>query len=363
MTPSRSDAGMFEPICAIGLMSGTSGDGVDAALVQTDGETQFKFLDAITLPYESDCRERLLSIAQTAATIDTVADIEQKITEIHLQACQSLLERNTVTPQLIGFHGHTIRHDAERGITHQIGNASHLAMKLGCSVVSDFRRCDLANGGSGAPLAPLFHQQMLSRVPKPTAVLNLGGVANVTWLGTDQQILSGDTGPGCGLLDAWVLKKTGNLFDRDGLLSASGNVVDDIVERALDSSYFRLPLPKSADRFQFEFPEIEQLSIEDGAATLCAITVAAIASAASEFPETPDSLWVTGGGSHNPTMMRMLSAHFRDVRPIEEAGLRSDSLEAECFGWLAVRRLRGLPTSLPQTTGCSRPTCGGLLTP
>ncbi len=350
---------------AIGLMSGTSADGVDAALVRTDGEAEFDFVDALTQPYEDGFRRSLLNIARQDVPLEQVLIVEQQITDIHARACQRLLDRNSSLKelvQIVGFHGHTIRHRPEQKLTQQVGDASRLAQSLSIPVVSDFRRRDLAAGGQGAPLASLFHQQLFAHQEKPTMVLNLGGVANITWIGHGDEIRAGDTGPGCGLLDAWIMQHTGRSFDCDGKLASQGNVDRQIVEAAMQHPFFREPIPKAADRFDFDSIRFDDLTVADGAATLCAITVAGIASVVDQLPSAPRTVWVTGGGARNPVLMNQLRQRFGFVRPVEQAGLRSDSLEAECFAWLAVRRLRNLPTALPKTTGCRHPTCGGQIT-
>lgn len=360
------DATNSIPILAIGLMSGTSGDGVDAAIVKTNGESQFEFLKAITLPYDQQLRQRILRIAQSDVALNEVLRVEREVTQHHVTACKLLLqEQPGLQPDVIGFHGHTIRHVPAERLTWQIGDASKLAAAMKCCVVSDFRKRDLAAGGQGAPLAPLFHQQLLANTTAnkcPAVVLNLGGVANVTWLGDNGEILAGDVGPGCGLLDAWSLQQLGEPYDANGELASQGEVQRHVVEATMAQPFFQARLPKSADRFQFAVQDIDKLSAEDGAATLCAITVAGIKTAVQQhLPQHPNFVWVCGGGVHHPVIMAMLRDEFENVEPIEAAGLRSDSLEAECFAWLAVRRLRGLPTSLPETTGCVQPTCGGLI--
>ena len=355
----------FNPILALGLMSGTSADGVDAALLLTDGESQIEFLDALTLPYENTLHRRLIEAAQSDIPLVDVLHLERDITRVHIRACNELQLQSSRDVQelvVVGFHGHTIRHDARNGVTWQLGNASLLASRTEKRVVSDFRRADIAQGGQGAPLAPLFHQNLLEAVEKPTLVLNLGGVANITWLGKNGAISAGDTGPGCGLLDAWVTRRAGQIMDEDGLLALTGTVDDELVRRALDHEYFQRDFPKSADRFEFDFVDVNSLSTKDGAATLCALTVQGVAAAVDRMPERPKHCWVTGGGSKHPVMMKMLRERLGHAEPIEALGFSGDHLEAQCFAWLAVRRLRGLPTSLPETTGCERATCGGSVT-
>jgi anhydro-N-acetylmuramic acid kinase len=260
---------------AVGLMSGTSGDGVDAALLDTDGENKIGFLGGLTLPYEDDLRGRLLEASQHDVPLTELLRVEKEVSEHHVNAVRQLLSENPKLAkkvELVGFHGHTVRHSAGDGISMQIGNPWILARALGLPIVCDFRRCDIAGGGQGAPLVGMFHRALFSKEPRPTVVLNLGGVANVTWLGEKDEIIAGDTGPGCGLIDEWAQTMADMPHDRDGRLALAGKVDRETVEAALDSPFFGLPLPKSADRFDFDHVDVSALSVEDGAATLCAVT-------------------------------------------------------------------------------------------
>ena len=347
---------------AVGLMSGTSGDGVDAALLETDGETKIGFLGGITLPYDSDLRARLLEASQHDIPLNELLQIEADITDHHVQAVKQLFSQQAKLAkkvELVGFHGHTIRHLPGSGMTLQIGNPWILARELNLPVVSDFRRCDMAAGGQGAPLVAMFHRALFSDEPRPTLVLNLGGVANVTWLGDHDEIIAGDTGPGCGLLDEWAVTMADMPHDRDGHLAAAGEIDTETVEAALATPFFQQPLPKSADRYDFDHVDVSHLSVEDGAATLCAVTAEAVYRAVAKLPRMPKCTWVTGGGVHHPVMMKLLSQRLGKIRVVNEFGLNPDTLEAECFAWLAVRQQRGLPLTIPETTGCDQPRAGG----
>ena len=358
------------PRLAVGLMSGTSADGIDAAFVRTDGEQDYQFVDFAHFPYEPKFQSRLIRCAavRAAQTPPTLADskvdteqLEYRLTELHSQAIESLLARTQdAKPDLIGFHGHTILHAPANRFTHQIGNAQLLADATEVPVVHDFRSDDIEAGGQGAPLVPLFHQMLFADSLQPCAVVNIGGVANVTWL-DHGKIIAGDTGPGCGMLDSWMQSNLGMSFDRDGAVAQQGIVHQEIVQRTKEHGYFQKKMPKSADRFDFcKLASLDGLNAADGAATLCELTAMTIADAIQAIG-TPRVTWVSGGGSRNPQIMRRLVERLGKVKPIEDYGLRSDSLEAECFAWLAVRRLRNLPTSVPSTTGCSRPTSGGAI--
>ncbi len=347
-------------------MSGTSADGIDVAALHTDGESTIKYLGSSTAPYPANVRDALLRVAEHDISLVEVLRIEQQITKIHAQSVQQLLTDVSLAPRdvhVIGFHGHTIRHLPDEGLTWQIGNALLLSERTGIRVVSDFRRRDMAAGGQGAPLAALFHAALLpEKIEKPVAVLNIGGVANVTWIGSDGTILAGDTGPGCGLLDRWCQSQTGQPLDHDGELALQGRVNQVSVEQSLDQPFFQQPFPKSADRFDFGHINMSHLSPADGAATLCAITAAAIAAAMQQMPTMPKRTFVTGGGGQHPVLMQQLRERLPGIASVSDIGWRPDSLEAECFAWLAVRSLRGLPLSLPSTTGVRQPTRGGMAT-
>ena len=348
---------------AIGLMSGTSCDGVDAAILETDGESQISFLGGVTLSYEDDLRGRLREASQHDVPIEEVLRLEKEVSEAHLQATRQLLDQHSKLRKrvsVLGFHGHTIRHIPREGLTMQIGNPWILAKELMIPVVTDFRRCDMSLGGQGAPLVAMFHRALFTSEPRPTLVLNLGGVANVTWLGKNDEIIAGDTGPGCGLIDEWAQTMADLPHDRDGQLASAGKVDLPTVEEAMAAPYFSQSLPKSADRYDFDHVDVSGLSVEDGAATLCAVTVEAIFRAVQELPSPSEIIYVTGGGVHHPVVMRMLEEKLGEVHNVRELGLNPDTLEAECFAWLAVRHQLQLPLTFPETTGCSTPVSGGV---
>lgn len=350
---------------SIGLMSGTSADGVDAALLKTDGEGQIEFLGGLTLPYDPVLRSRVLEASQHDVPTTELLRLERDVTLHHAKAVEALREAqpgSSAKAELIGFHGHTVRHAPDEQLTMQLGNPWLLAEKSGLPVVSDFRRRDIAIGGQGAPLAAMFHRALFADDPLPVAVLNLGGVANVTWVGEEGALIAGDTGPGCGLLDEWAQEMAGVPHDQDGRLALAGKVDEGIVQAALRAPFFARPLPKAADRYDFDHVDVSTLGVEDGAATLCAVTARAVIEAVKRLPAQPTTLWATGGGVHHPVIMQMLGEHFSEVRRVDERKLSAETLEAECFAWLAVRRMRNLPLTMPETTGCREPVCGGVIT-
>ncbi len=229
-------------------------------------------------------------------------------------------------------------------------------------MVADFRSADVAAGGEGAPLAPLYHAALAASLPKPIAILNLGGVGNVTWIGEAGEILAFDTGPGNALIDDWVRRHTGAAADVDGALARAGRASAAHVARFLQHPYFtRLP-PKSLDRDDFPDALPDGLSLEDGAATLTEMTAAAVATGCRHFPVPAREWLVCGGGRHNPALMAALARRLgMPVRPVEAVGWNGDALEAQAFAYLAVRSAAGLPLSLPSTTGVPRPMPGGRL--
>jgi anhydro-N-acetylmuramic acid kinase len=266
---------------------------------------------------------------------------------------------------VIGFHGQTILHAPDARRTWQIGDAALLAHMCRMPVVHDFRGADVAAGGQGAPFAPLFHAAMAASLPKPLLIVNIGGVANMTYLGEGGEIIACDTGPGNGPLDDLAQKYLGEPYDKDGALAASGQVDAGRLQSLLSHPYFARPAPKSLDRLTFSgliAQATAGLSPADAAATLAAFSVAAIAS--TTLPAAPLRVLVCGGGRKNPVLMAGLAKAFSvPVQPVEAAGWDGDALEAQCFAFLSVRSLRGLPLSLPGTTGVRTPMLGGRLAP
>lgn len=349
---------------AIGLMSGTSLDGVDAAWLETDGERIGRFGPALTLPYDAALRADLRTLLDRAPTLPPddarLADAAHRLTLRHAEAVAAL----GMAADIIGFHGQTILHRPAARRTWQIGDAAFLARRTGLPVAHDFRSADVAAGGEGAPLAPVFHAALAAGLERPLAVLNIGGVANVTFVGADGTLLACDTGPGNGPLDDWAQCHLGTPFDRDGALAASGRTDAAVLARLLALPYFARPAPKSLDRLDFAAAlaasGLDALAAADGAATLVAFLVEAVA--CTRLPAPPLRWLVTGGGRRNAAVMAALRARLSaPVAAVESVGWDGDALEAQCFGLLAVRVQRGLPLSFPGTTGVAAPLAGGRL--
>jgi anhydro-N-acetylmuramic acid kinase len=362
----------------VGLMSGTSMDGIDAALLRTDGRDRVEALSFLTIPYDDGIRARLRGCLGRTDGGEPVAEVERELTDAHADAVRRLLDQAGVAPadvELIGFHGHTIHHDPDRRMTRQIGDGARLAAATGIAVVNDFRSADVAAGGQGAPLVPLFHRALAHGLARPLAILNIGGVANVSWIGpetseaeaeaeAEAEVVACDTGPGNALIDDWVLRHGLGRFDAGGALAATGQVNGAALAALMAHPWFDRPAPKSLDRDAFDPAPVAALSAADGAATLTAFTADSAACVVAHLPAPPVRWLVCGGGRHNATLMAMLADRLGV--PVESAdlvGWDGDALEAQAFGYLAVRSRLGLPLSLPATTGVPAPQCGGVFHP
>jgi anhydro-N-acetylmuramic acid kinase len=350
---------------ALGLMSGTSVDGVDVALIETDGERLASFGPVLTVPYADDVRRVIRAAFGAEQPNQATAAAEQAVTEAHADAVRRWSrETGTALSRLdvVGFHGQTITHRPEKHFTWQVGDGAALAKALGVRVVNDLRGADVLAGGQGAPLVPIYHAALVRDLPRPLAVMNIGGVANVTWIGADGTLLAFDTGPGNGPIDDWCARRAGRRFDEDGALAASGKVDRTRVERFSEHRYFARKPPKSLDRGDFNDAWADGLSAADGAATLTRGTARAIALAARHFP-APATQWViAGGGACNPALLKAIAKETRGkIVTADSLGWNGDALEAQAFGFLAVRSLRGLPLTFPGTTGAPRPLAGGRL--
>jgi anhydro-N-acetylmuramic acid kinase len=374
------------PKVAIGLMSGTSCDGVDAALIETDGEKVFSRGPSCFVPYELSEQKKIKNImkevAQTSSKAEQLAQaalVEELVRERHVQAIEKILKEGSKAASdidIVGFHGQTLFHDPDHGFTLQVGDGERLAKQVGIPVVYDFRSEDMKSGGQGAPLVPIYHYTLVkelisqNKLSLPVAVVNIGGVANVTYIGFGEEggncdqpdMLAFDTGPGNALINDWVEAHTGELMDKDGGYAACGEVNQTHIMTFLENSYFQQTPPKSLDRDQFETLKVGELSLDDGAATLTEMTVKSIALSQKFMKDLPKSWIVVGGGAKNDTLMKSLGSELgQPIVLAEDIGWQADQIEAEAFGFLAVRHLVELPFSFPSTTGVSKALCGGLL--
>lgn len=364
---------------AIGLMSGTSMDGIDVALLRTDGESRIEHGPFMYFPYDDALRQRWKSALVTAREISsreqrpgTLAADERALTLCHAAAVNSFLARYGISAQdidVIGFHGQTVLHRPDEALTVQIGDGALLAAETGIDVVYDMRANDMRHGGQGAPLVPVYHAALAANLPRefvrPAAFVNIGGISNLTFVGDDGAIVAFDSGPGNMLIDQWIEAHTGESYDRNGAVAAAGQVDDALKKRYMASSFFTANIRRSLDRSDFLPPAKGEISMQDGARTLAHLTGAAILECARYLPAQVGTWVVCGGGRKNPVIMKefaeLAAAGGAGVIASEAAGLDGGAMEAEAWAYLAVRSLRGLPLTFPGTTGVSEPVSGGVL--
>jgi len=364
-----------EPVIALGLMSGTSLDGVDIALIETDGRAVQRFGPVAERPFTPQERALLrAALADAEALADRharpgrLAEAEAMITDAYADTVRDFLAgRESERVEVVGVHGQTVLHRPQDRLTVQLIDADALARRCGLPVVHDLRGADVAAGGQGAPMVPVFHQALVDAagLELPVVVVNVGGVANITWIGERGALMAFDTGPGNALLDDWVYSRTGEAMDRDGALAAAGAVDHGALAKleAGLSGYLAQDPPKSLDRLDLAIGgALGGLSVEDGAATLTAFTARCLVRARNHMPEAPESWIVAGGGAQNPSLMRALQDALPGrVIAAADLGWRGDFIEAQAFAFLAVRSLRGLPITFPGTTGAPQPLTGGSL--
>jgi anhydro-N-acetylmuramic acid kinase len=354
---------------AIGLMSGTSLDGIDVALLETDGENTVNRGPSATYAYDADQQNIMRQALQDAVGIKqrdqrpaSLAVAEKLLTHWHSAAVHKFIAQFHLSASnidLIGFHGQTVLHRPETRLTVQLGDGAALAKASGIDVVYDMRAADVAAGGQGAPLVPAYHRALAQKTP--VVFVNIGGVANVTFVGSNTELLAFDTGPGNALINDWMMKHQGVAYDESGRTAALGTVSEGHLNQGMADPFFQLKPPKSLDRNRFAALDFTSLSLANGAATLTAFTAHAIAKAQDWFPEKPKQWIICGGGRHNATLMKMLRQALPNVVTAEAMGLNGDSMEAEAWAYLAVRSLRGLPLSYPTTTGVKTAITGGVL--
>ncbi len=366
---------------AIGLMSGTSMDGIDIALIRTDGRGKVERGAALGISYDAKFRDRLKQALEEAKAIrqreerpGTLADVERELTMRHASAVQDFLKKNNILSayvDVIGFHGQTVLHRPDQALTVQLGDGALLARETGIAVVHDMRANDMAHGGQGAPLIPAYHAALAAGLPAelrsghPVVFVNIGGISNLTCVGTGGQTVAAyDSGPGNTLIDQWVEAHAGIPYDQGGMIASEGRVLTNLAERYLANPFFSGTKRRSLDRNDFSPPAGADASLEDGARTLAYVTAAAILRSAQHLPERPGTYIICGGGRLNRIIMRDLTElALRDEAKVvsaEAAGLDGDAMEAEAWGYLAVRSLEGLSLTFPGTTGVTEPVTGGV---
>lgn len=368
---------MAELKTTIGLMSGTSMDGIDLALVRTDGEGVVERGPAMGVAYDAAFRKALAQALETANSIrkrgerpGNLTEIERELTLRHVSAVRDFLSKFEIAAKdvdFIGFHGQTVLHRPLEALTVQIGDGRLLAQETGISVIYDMRANDMLHGGQGAPLVPAYHAALAAGIAdfagKPVMFVNIGGISNLTFIGSEGEIIAFDSGPGNTLIDQWVEAEAGVPFDTGGSIASEGGVIASLASRYLDHPFFTSERRMSLDRNDFRSPAPGEVGLHDGARTLAHVTAAAIVKSMRHLPEKPDLIVVCGGGRLNRLIMADLSALAGDARvePAEMFGLNGDSMEAEAWAYLAVRSARGLPLTFPGTTGVREPVTGGVL--
>jgi len=361
---------------AIGLMSGTSMDGIDVAMLRTDGEDIVERGPSAGFAYDARFRDRLKQGLVDAKTITqrdqrpgALSQLERDLTLRHAEAVKAFLQQNDLSPtaiDVIGFHGQTVLHRPDEALTVQIGDGPLLAGETAIDVVYDMRANDMVHGGQGAPLIPAYHAALArgaAGLAAPVVFVNIGGISNLTFIGAGETLVAYDSGPGNALIDQWVEAHAGIPFDQGGMIASEGAVLPDLAERYLANPFFTAKQRRSLDRNDFAPPAGSDAGLADGARTLAHVTAAAILKSAAHLPQRPSTYIICGGGRLNPVIMRDLAALAKEegaaVLPAEDAGFNGDSMEAEAWAYLAVRSLQGLPLTYPGTTGVRQPVTGG----
>ena len=354
----------------IGLMSGTSADGIDGVIAEFDGDQLIRLLGSLHHDYPEALRRRLIevSVDQPAITLAEFAALDAAIGDAFAAAARDLIRESGVDAEsitAIGSHGQTMFHDGPNGLTLQMGDGNRIAALTGITTIADFRRLDMALGGQGAPLAPAFHQALFANAVESRCALNLGGIANITTLpaGGRGTVIGYDTGPANGLMDEWMLRCTGQPFDDNGAFAASGKPDEAMIAALLADPYFALPAPKSTGRDYFRldwalkrYPAMPGMSPRDVQASLARVTVRSVADSIRRTMPDTARLIVCGGGSRNAELLRLLGEALPGVAVDTSAmhGLAPEWIEAAAFAWLAMRRMNGQPGNLPSVTGARR---------
>jgi anhydro-N-acetylmuramic acid kinase len=366
---------------AIGLMSGTSMDGIDVALVETDGEAEVIRGPSAEYAYDAAFKRQIAAALEEAKQISRRSErpgalsmLEKDITERHADAVlRFMLENGIATESVdaIGFHGQTVLHRPQFGLTVQLGDGNLLAAKTGIQVVYDMRANDIANGGQGAPLVPVYHAALAAGLDpslhrgKPVCFVNIGGISNITYVRQGHPPIAFDTGPGNALIDQWVERHAGIPFDDGGRIAAEGGIHSELVDAYLADPFFGKKPPKSLDRNDFDLDLVEGLELSDGARTLARVTAEAINASVRHLPAKPGLWIICGGGRKNAAVMSDLAdlASHQAARVVsaEQCSLNGGSMEAEAWAYLAVRSLKGLALTFPETTGVREAVTGGVL--
>ena len=363
---------MNKNLYSLGLMSGTSMDGIDVSIIKSDGEQSLDLVDDIYIKYDEQLKLKLKKIIDLCTSKDQfsklskeINELEKEITLRHIEACKLIIKKNKNKKiDLIGFHGQTILHKPEKGYSIQIGDHKLLSKHTNTMVVSNFRENDILNGGQGAPLAPIYHQLILTRIKSklPSVVINIGGISNITYMDEHNKIIGFDTGPGNYLIDEWVRSKTKKEFDDNGLIAKSGQTDEGILKNFLSDAYFKKKIPKSLDVKDFNLQNLDKLSLEDGCATLSMLTVRSICMAINSFKIKPNLILFSGGGRKNKYILDSIKKEFScSVKLIDDFRINGDFVESQAFAFLAIRSYLKKFITFPSTTGVTKPCLGGLI--
>jgi anhydro-N-acetylmuramic acid kinase len=366
---------MNDLITTIGLMSGTSSDGIDASIIKSDGENEVHFIGNFFLAYEENVKIKIRSLKEKINLISDlnknkleIATLEREITLLHAKTVDLITKKNKIDKSkidLIGFHGHTIFHNFAEKKTIQIGDGKLLAQLTNSNVVNNFRENDINNGGQGAPLVPIFHKLLQNKLDlkKPILIVNIGGISNVTYIGQEKEIVSLDTGPGNCLIDKILQLKSKNKkqFDKNGAIAFSGSIDKNILESYLNDPYYDSLPPKSLDINDFSISPLRSLSLEDSVSTLSELTALTIVNSLSFFSVKPKKIILCGGGRKNKYIFeRIKQLSNIPTNNIDEYNINGDFIESQAFAYLAIRSFLKKHISFPETTGVSRPSTGGV---
>jgi anhydro-N-acetylmuramic acid kinase len=361
---------MNKNLYSLGLMSGTSMDGIDASIIKSDGEQSVEIIDDLYIKYDDIFRTELkkcINLCKTNKDIKKITKrikkLEKELTLYHAKACQLIIKKNKkIKVDLIGFHGQTILHEPKKGYSKQIGDSNLLSKIINTTVISNFRKNDILNGGQGAPLTPLYHKLILSKVSSnyPSAIINIGGIANITYVKNKKQLVSFDTGPGNCLIDKWVEKNSSMHFDKMGKLAKSGKLDQKILNQFLQDSYYKKKFPKSLDIKHFDLNSLKKLSLEDGSTTLSILTVETICLAIKSLKVLPNIIILSGGGRKNKFIIENIKKRInKSINLIDEFNFDGDFIESQAFAYLAIRSFYNKYITLPSTTGVKMYCTGG----
>ena len=356
---------------ALGLMSGTSIDGVDASIISSDGDREYSIKMEKYFEYGNELRKKLINIRNKVLLVDDlkiyseeIKLLEKEITLFHANAVNEIIKISKIEIDFLGFHGQTIFHNAEKKITKQLGDGNMLSKLTKKTVVYNFRQNDLENEGQGAPLTPIYHNLLAKtfkekgKVKLPITILNIGGIANTTSINENYKMTSMDIGPGNCLIDKWLIVNSDKNFDKNGDIARSGKIDKFILEQTIDNFYYsKTSKKKSLDINDFDISFAKGLSLEDGAATITELTADIISNKLSD-----EDIFVCGGGRKNKFLIDLIQAKVKNkILQIDNLGIDGDYIESQAFGFLAIRSYLGLPISFPETTGCKEPCKGGII--